>query len=441
MNVLVVGNGGREHALSLKIKASPFVERLYVAQGNAGTLSIAENVDIKIDDIEKLSNFVIKENIDLVVVGSELPLSLGLENIIKEKSNKIGKKVHFFGPSKECALLEASKDFSKSIMTKLNIPTARYESFQDYNKAFEYFASFNNLGSSFEGNNFENTANFESIPVIKVDGLASGKGVFLPKSIEEGKDILKSIMMEGLFGKAGSKVIIEERLEGEELSLMAFSDGKDIALLPVSKDHKRLLDGDLGPNTGGMGAFAPHPNYSKKEIEEFAKITIEPIIKEMAKRGTPYKGVLYAGLIVGRSGVKVLEYNCRLGDPETQVLMELFKGDIVPTLVACSEGTLRQNMPAWKEASAITVVMASEGYPEGKIVPTPLRKEDLKEEAGVKIIHAGTSEVDGVLYATGGRALCVTSCKKELKDAEKSVYERIEKITFPHAQYRKDIAK
>ena len=423
MKVLIVGNGGREHALALKIKTSPLVESIYVAQGNAGTLAIAENVAIKIDDIESLSDFVIEKELDLVVAGSELPLSLGLENIIREKSNKAGHKVHFFGPSKECALLEASKDFSKSMMKNLNIPTARYESFQDYEKAVEYFSS------------------FENIPVIKVDGLASGKGVFLPESIEEGKNILESIMKDGLFGKAGSKVIIEERLEGEELSLMAFSDGNDIALLPVSKDHKRLLAGDLGPNTGGMGAFAPHPNYSKEQIENFAKITIEPIIKEMTRRGTPYKGVLYAGLIVGKSGVKVLEYNCRLGDPETQVLMELFEGDIVPTLVACSEGKLSQNLPKWKNAFAITVVMANAGYPEGKIVPVPLKEAELKEEEGVKVIHAGTSIVDGTLYATGGRALCVTSCNKDASIAIKAVYNRINKINFKNSQYRKDISK
>ncbi|MGP1438169.1 MAG: phosphoribosylamine--glycine ligase [Treponema sp.] len=423
MNVLIVGNGGREHALALKIKESPLVKHLYVAEGNAGTFAIAENVSIKIDDLASLSDFAIRKDIDLVVAGSELPLSLGLENIIKEKSCKLGKKVHFFGPSKECALLEASKDFSKNMMKSLGIPTAEYESFQDYESALTYFSS------------------FKSTPVTKVDGLASGKGVFLPSTIEEGKDILTSIMKDGSFGKAGSKVIIEERLEGEELSLMAFSDGNVMAVLPVSKDHKRLLDGDLGPNTGGMGAFAPHPNYSKKQIEDFAKITIEPIIKEMARRGTPYKGVLYAGLMVGKNGVKVLEYNCRLGDPETQVLMELFEGDIVPILIACSEGNLSNNLPKWKDAFAITVVMANEGYPEGKIVPVPLKKEDLIEEDGVKVIHAGTSEVDGTLYATGGRVLCVTSCKKELVEAERSVYEKIKHITFPNAQYRKDIAK
>ena len=423
MKVLIVGGGGREHALALKIKASPLVETIYVAQGNAGTLAIAENIAIKIDDLEALSNFVIEKEIGLVVAGSELPLSLGLENVIREKSSKIGRKVHFFGPSKECALLEASKDFSKSMMKDLGIPTARYESFTDYDEACEYFSS------------------FKDTPVIKVDGLASGKGVFLASSVEEGKEILKSIMKDGIFGKSGNKVIIEERLQGEELSLMAFSDGKDIALLPVSKDHKRLLDGDLGPNTGGMGAFAPHPNYSNKQIEDFAKITIEPIIKEMAKRGTPYKGILYAGLMIAKDGVKVLEYNCRFGDPETQVLMELFEGDIVPTLIACSEGNLSSNLPKWKKAFAITVVMASGGYPEGKIVPVPLKKDELKEEDCVKVIHAGTSLIDGILYATGGRALCVTSCNEDANIAIKAVYNKISKISFENSQYRKDIAK
>ena len=423
MKVLIVGNGGREHALALKIKESPIVENIYVAQGNAGTLAIAENVAIKIDDIISLSDFVIEKGIDLVVAGSELPLSLGLENIIREKSEKMGRKVHFFGPSKECALIEASKDFSKNMMKALGVPTAEYETFQNFDEAFAYFSSFKN------------------IPVIKVDGLASGKGVFLPKTKEEGKNILKSIMKDGSFGKAGNKVIIEEKLDGEELSLMAFSDGREIALLPVSKDHKRLLDGDLGPNTGGMGAFAPHPNYSKKQIEDFAKLTIEPIIKEMANRGTPYKGVLYAGLMIGKKGVKVLEYNCRLGDPETQVLMELFEGDIVPTLVACSEGLLSSHLPKWKNAFAITVVMASAGYPEGKVIPVPLKEEELREEDGAKVIHAGTSLLEGVLYATGGRALCVTSCKEDAGVAVKAVYNKINNISFNNSQYRKDIAK
>ena len=429
MKVLIVGSGGREHSLALKINSSPCVKSVYVAPGNAGTCSCACNVAIKVDDIEALSDFAIKERIDLVVAGSEMPLALGLENLIREKSKQAGIEVAFFGPSKECAMLESSKDMAKTVMRASGVPTARYDSFSRFEDAVHYFSS------------FRDTFNCKLLPVIKADGLAAGKGVFLPESVDEGVAILSSIMKDGTLGASGEKLLIEERLEGEEISLLAFSDGECVAPLPIAKDHKRLLDGDAGPNTGGMGAFAPHPVYSWQQIYELTDITIKPIIAEMKRRGTPYKGILYAGLIMTKEGVKVLEYNCRFGDPETQVLMELLASDVVPIMLACDKGTLSATLPQWKDEYAITVVLANKGYPNGKIESVELNALQLNEEDGIKIIHAGTNFQDGHLMATGGRVLCVTACKKNREEAEKAVYERIGKITFPNVQYRKDIAK
>ena len=427
MKVLIVGSGGREHSLALKLSSSHLIDVIYVAPGNAGTHSCAQNVAIKADDVSSLSDFAVEKKIDLVLAGSELPLSLGLENIIREKSLQRGIKIAFFGPSKECAMLESSKAFAKSIMESCAIPTAMYASFTDVDEAIAYFSS------------FKETFNVELLPVIKADGLAAGKGVFLPSTVEEGIEVLTSLMKGSSLGSSGKKVVIEERLVGEEISLLAFSDGQDISPCPIAKDHKRLLDRDKGANTGGMGVFAPHPNYSYDDALKLANVTIKPVVDEMRKRGTPYKGILYAGLIMTKNGVKVLEYNCRFGDPETQVLMELLQNDLIPILLACDSGELPHFLPEWKSNYAITVVLANKGYPEGKIESVELKKEELNEKDGVKVIHAGTTIKNGALIANGGRVLCVTSCKNTLQDAEKSVYERIKKITFPNVQYRRDI--
>lgn len=426
MKVLIVGNGGREHSLALKLSSSAIVDSVYVAPGNAGTSLCAKNVAIKADDVSSLSNFAIENGIDLVVAGSEISLSLGLENVIREKSLKKGVDMAFFGPSKECAMLESSKSFAKSVMESCGIQTAKYASFTDLNEAITYFSSFKETS--------------ELLPVIKADGLAAGKGVFLPSTVEEGIEILSSLIKGGSLGSSGKKVIIEERLVGEEISLLAFSDGKHIAPCPIAKDHKRLLENDAGPNTGGMGVFAPHPKYSYEDALKLANITIKPIVDEMGRRGTPYRGILYAGLIMTENGPKVLEYNCRFGDPETQVLMELLQNDLMPILLACDRGELHHFLPQWKDEYAITVVLANKGYPDGKIESVELKKEELNEENGVKVLHSGTTMKNGVLVATGGRVLCITTCKKTLKDAKDSVYKRIKQITFPNVQYRQDIA-
>lgn len=429
MKVLIVGNGGREHSLALKIGSSPLVDSVYVAKGNAGTYECAKNIDINTRDIDALSSFALSEGIDLVVAGSEDSLALGLENVIREKCAKAGVDIAFFGPSKECAMLESSKSTAKSVMEAASIPTARYASFTDFDEAVKYFSS------------FRQTYGHDALPVIKADGLAAGKGVFITSSLEEGVSVLASLMKEKSLGTAGAQVVIEERLEGEEISLLAFSDGLAIEVLPIAKDHKRLHDEDAGPNTGGMGAFAPHPKYSYEAACELANIAIKPIIAEMKRRGTPYKGILYAGLMMSKDGPRVLEYNCRFGDPETQVLMELLACDLVPILLACDKGNLSSCLPKWKSGFAITVVLANKGYPDGKVESVELVADELGDEGGVKVIHAGTSRQDGKLVASGGRVLCVTSCKETLEDAQRSVYERIKNITFPHVQYRRDIAR
>lgn len=423
MKILIIGSGGREHAIALKLKESPNVEKIFIAPGNAGTAEVGENVNIAADEVHKLADFACENNVDLVAAGQEIPLCLGLADIVKEKASALGKKILFFGPSKKCAALEGSKSFAKALMKELNIPTAEYASFTDYTAAYSYAK---NLNYPF---------------VIKADGLAAGKGVFLPTSKEEGLTVLKEIMLEQKCGGAGARVIIEERLEGEEVSILAFSDGERISVMPSSQDHKRLKDGDEGPNTGGMGAYAPAPVCPYKKAQEYAELTILPIIKKMKEDGSPYIGVLYAGLILTKNGPKTLEYNCRFGDPETQALMELFSGDLAKTFAACAEGNLNLAPAEWKDGYAVTVVMANAGYPDGKINSVELKKEQLDSRNGVKVIHCGTKEKDGKLYAAGGRVLAVTAHKNTLEEALSAAYKKISNIDFPSALYRKDIGE
>ena len=427
MKALIIGNGAREHAIAHKMSSSPLIDTLYVAEGNAGTASFCKNVAIKIDNIEGLADFVAKEKIDLVVPCSEVPISLGIENAIRERN----KNILVFAPSKEGASLESSKAFAKSLMTDLNIPTAKYKSFTSYHDACSYFKSFSEKSKSM------------ALPVIKVDGLAQGKGVFLPTSVEEGLETLSSIMNDASFGDAGSTVVIEARLFGKELSLMAFTDGNSMGVFPISVDYKRLSTHNKGPNTGGMGSFAVTNDESIKKADELANIFIMPIIKELKNRGIVYKGVIYAGLINVGDGFKVLEYNCRLGDPETQSLLECMESDIVPMMVACSKGELAslKEKPTWKEGVALTVVMAQEGYPQGLLKEIELQKDELKDENCIKVFHGGTILKNGKIYAKGGRVLSITTLKESMKDAKEAVYKKISSITFPNSRYRKDIGK
>lgn len=423
MNILLVGSGGREHAIALKLKESACIEKLFIAPGNGGTDLIGQNVPIPADEIEKLTDFAFKNSIDLIIAGPEVPLCMGFADLVYKKNQECGTNIAFFGPQKACALLESSKIFAKEIMTELNIPTAKYFKFGDFNSAKEFI----------EKNGF----NF----VIKADGLAAGKGVILPKSKEEALTELENIMIKKCFGNAGTSVIIEEKLEGEEVSVLAFSDGNEIAVMPPSQDHKRLRDNDEGPNTGGMGAYAPTPICSKDKAEEYARAVILPVIQKMKKNGTPYIGVLYAGLMLTKDGPKVLEYNCRFGDPETQVLMQLFDGDLVKTMYACTKGSLKEAMPSWKKGCAATVVMAGKCYPFSSSPKIELKKEQLENSGKVKIIHAGTTAEGSKIFASGGRVLCVTADGNNLRDALNSIYEKIKTIDFENCQYRTDIGK
>lgn len=423
MNILLVGSGGREHAIALKLKSSPYCKKLFIAPGNGGTANLGENVFIKVDEVEKLSDFAFEKEIDLIVAGPEIPLCMGLCNIVQKKSKELGKKIAFFGASMECAKLEASKDYAKQIMSKLNIPTAAYKTFTNFDETVSYIK---NLDYEF---------------VIKVDGLAAGKGVIIPHTKTEAISELKKIMLENKFGSSGNKVIIEEKLEGEEISILAFSDGIHIAVMPSSQDHKRLKDNEEGPNTGGMGAYAPSPICPPELATKYAEQTILPVIKEMANNGTPYIGVLYAGLMLTKKGVRVLEYNCRFGDPETQVLMQLFDGDLVQTMFGCTNGYLDTSMPKWKDGYAATVVMASGGYPENNSPDERLNIAELKNTKNVTVIQAGTTIKNGELFAHGGRILCITSEDKTLKGALDKAYSKVATIHFNNAQYRTDIGK
>lgn len=423
MNILLIGSGGREHAIALKLKESPLCGQLFIAPGNGGTAALGENIPIKPEEVEKAANFAFENAVDLIIAGTEVPLCLGLGDIVAKKSKQYGKKIAFFGPSQACAKLEGSKDYSKQIMTSLHIPTAEYKSFTDFKAAEAHIA---NIKYDF---------------VIKADGLAAGKGVILPATKEEAISELKEIMLKNRFGASGHKVIIEERLTGEEVSILAFSDGKDIAVMPSSQDHKRLNDNDKGPNTGGMGAYAPAPICPIKEAEKYAAETILPVIKKMAKNGTPYIGVLYAGLMLTQKGIRVLEYNCRFGDPETQVLMQLFDGDLIKTMKACAEGRIHDAFPKWKKGYAATVVMASGSYPESSSPDEKLNAEEIKSDESATVIHAGTAIKNGDFFTHGGRVLCITANDTNLKGALDKAYKKISSIHFPNAQYRTDIGK
>lgn len=415
MKILLVGSGGREHALALKLKEKKSLE-LFIAPGNAGTESLGKNVPIKPDDVYELTRFAVDEKIDMVVVGPEAALCAGLADLLKKEA------IPCFGPSKAASQIEGSKVFSKKLMVELGIPTARYSMFDNFDEAAKWISKHD-----------------ISKYVIKKSGLASGKGVFLPTSHYEAVGIVHEILKD--INREKNEILIEEKLYGEEISILAFCDGKNYIVMPSSQDHKRIYDGDMGENTGGMGAYAPVPAYQNAETEKIAEKVIAPIIKHFAKSGKPYIGVLYAGVIITKDGPKVLEYNCRFGDPEAQSLMALFDGDLVQTMLDCCNGTLNTKTLQWKSGSAVAIVLANAGYPSGKIKETPLIESELKSEDSSYVIQGGTVKKDDTLIAQGGRALTVVAYADTLEDAVKNAYERIEKITFPHCQYRHDIAK
>lgn len=419
MKVLVIGSGAREHALCWKIAQSPLLTELYAAPGNAGISKLAKCLSIKSDDIAGLLAFAQKEKMDLTVVGPEAPLVAGIVDEFQKNGLKI------FGPSQAAARLEGSKAFAKVQMSKFGIPTADYEVFGNINEAKQYCVE------------------TEMPVVIKADGLAAGKGVMVCESSQDAVAALTTIMADKAFGDAGKKVVIEKKLEGEEVSILAFSDGVKVIPLASSQDHKRAYDHDRGPNTGGMGAYSPCPFVTEEKFNEIIDLAVRPMIKGMAAEGTPYRGLIYAGIMLTKDGPMVLEYNCRFGDPETQVVLPRMKSDILPILMQIAGGALLSTDLEWYEKACITVVIASGGYPGFYHTGFPITGLD---SAGAKedvfVFHAGTAlnEKQQVVTA-GGRVLTVTAVGENLRAAYDRAYSQITKISFEGSFYRRDIGR
>ncbi|MBU3758655.1 MAG: phosphoribosylamine--glycine ligase [Candidatus Omnitrophica bacterium] len=419
MRVLLLGSGGREHVLAWKIAQSPLLTKLFVAPGNTGISDLAECVPLSLSNLDGLVEFALKESIDLTVVGPEAPLVEG----VWDRFHAAGLKV--FGPSRDAAELEGSKAFSKDMMHKYSIPTAHYEVFSNVNEAKHY------------------AVEAEMPVVIKADGLAAGKGVVICKSSQEAVETLGRMMSEGAFGDAGKKVIIEEMLEGEELSVLALTDGDSVIPLASSQDHKRVYDYDRGPNTGGMGAYSPCPQISREKLQEIVDLSVKPMIRGMAAEGKPYRGLLYAGIMLTEKGPYVLEYNCRFGDPEAQAVIPRLKSDLIPVMLEIAEGKLKTKTLEWHDKASVAVVLASGGYPgafeKGRLI-TGL--EALKGAADVHVFHAGTElNAQGKVVTAGGRVLAVVGLGDTLREAQDKAYQAVSKIQFEGMHYRRDIGR
>jgi len=417
MRILVVGGGGREHALCWAIAASPLCTKLLCAPGNAGIAKIAQCVEVAAEDLEGQVALALAERVEFVVVGPETPLVGGLADQLA----RLGIKV--FGPTAEAAQLEGSKGFTKDLCRRHAIPTAAYERFADLDKAVAYIKR-------------------QGAPiVIKADGLAAGKGVIVAETVQQAIDAVRDMLSGSRFGAAGSSVVIEEFLDGEEASLFALCDGEHALPLAGAQDHKRAFDGDKGPNTGGMGAYSPAPILDQAMIERAMREIVRPTVRAMKADGVPFQGVLYAGLMIGKSGPKLIEYNCRFGDPECQVLMMRLKSDILPALIAAADGALAHFDLRWSDDTALTVVMAAKGYPD-----TYKRGSEIKGLAeagkvdGVQIFHAGTKADGGRILANGGRVLNVTGMAPTVEEARARAYRAVDLIDWPDGFCRRDIA-
>ncbi len=418
MKILVIGSGGREHALVWKIAQSRLVSEIFCTPGNAGIENLATLVDIKADDIDGLLDFARKKKIDLTVVGPELSLMLGIVDIFEEAGLKI------FGPSKKAAMLEGSKTFSKNILKKYNIPTANYKTFTSPQIARAYLKS-------------------QKFPVvIKADGLAAGKGVMICQTLESSYESIDEIMVKKVFGDAGNTVVIEEFLEGEEISVLAFSDGINVLPLEFAQDHKAIFDEDQGPNTGGMGAFSPTPIINEAMSKDILENILKPTIKALDRERKTYRGILYAGLINTCQGLKVLEFNARFGDPETQPLLMRMENDIVPLFLATIDGTLNNQKLKWSPEASVCVIMASAGYPgtypKGEEI---IGLDKLKKYTKTVVFHAGTKIVNNKLVTNGGRVLGVTSLGNTISEAIKNSYQAVSEISWKSVYYRKDIGR
>lgn len=421
LNILIVGSGGREHALAWKLGQSARVKQIFVAPGNAGTAVSHTNVAIKDSDIDGLLTFAQEHNIDLTVVGPEVPLSLGLVDRFQAAGLMV------FGPSQAAAQLESSKAFAKTFMLKHNIPTAVSATFNEFELAKAFV--------------LENSAtiNRDGI-VIKASGLAAGKGVFVCDNMEDAIVALEQTMIDHAFGTAGDEVVIEERLVGSEVSLLAFSDGKTVVPMLPARDHKRVFDDDEGPNTGGMGVYAPPPDVDDAWIRQVQQTVLEPTVKGMAQRGTPYVGVLYAGLMLTSEGAKVLEFNCRFGDPETQVLLPMLDSDLVDVIETCLNGTLVPEDVQLHDGACAAVVMASEGYPGSYPKGLPITGLDFMPD-DVLVFHAGTALLGDTVVTSGGRVLAVCARGADLETAVSRAYTGINHIHFEGAHFRNDIGR
>lgn len=418
MKVLVIGNGGREHALCWKLSQSSLLKKLFIAPGNPGTAMHGENVLIPAEDISGLKAFALRESIDLTVVGTELPLTMGIADEFK----KAGLRV--FGPSKAAALLEGSKTFAKDLMRKYKIPTGFYKGFENHDQAVAYVEA------------------HQGPFVVKADGLAAGKGVIICGSKDEAKESIRLIMRRKAFGSAGNRIIIEEFLEGEEASFLAITDGVNCVPLAPAQDHKAILDNDLGPNTGGMGAYSPAALITEDLEKEIMDTVMLPAVKAMEAEGRPYRGILYAGLMIKAGRPKVLEFNCRFGDPETQPILMRLEDDLLEVLSRCAEdGRGLDGVELnWSERSAVCVVMSSEGYPgeyvKGHEISGLKEASDLKD---VMIFHAGTAIRDSRVVTSGGRVLGVTALGDDLRHAIERAYAAVNMITWKGAYFRHDI--
>lgn len=416
--ILLIGSGSREHALAWKLRQSPRVDKIYIAPGNPGTAQFGENVEIEAANITALAAFAQKNKIDLTVVGPEDPLALGIVDAFRAKGLKI------WGPVRAAARIESSKVFSKQLMKEAGVPTAEFETFQDHGKAVAYVKS-------------------KGAPiVIKASGLALGKGVIIVQTLEEAKKTLREIMVDKIFGDSGSEVVIEEFLEGMEFSAHAFCDGKTFQMLPCSQDHKRIFDGDRGPNTGGVGTIAPLPWMTKEIMEQIATTIITPILKALVERGAPFTGLLYPGLMMTKNGPKVIEFNCRFGGPECESYMRLLKTDLLEILEACVDGNLDKIKIEWNTGYACCIILYSKGYPgkyeKGKEITGISEAEKLKN---IVVFHAGTKTEGGKLLTNGGRVLGVSATGGTLQEALNNAYEAVKLIHFDGMHYRTDIGK
>ena len=413
MNILVIGSGGREHALFWKLSKSPRADRIYAIPGNPG---MGEMTDISVTDNAGILRFAQEKKIGLVVIGPEVPLMNGLADDLETAG------IPVFGPRANAAEIEGSKSFAKDLMKKYGIPTARYEVFSAAEPARAYIRR-------------------EGAPiVVKADGLAAGKGVIVAMTEQEALDAVDAIMEDNFFGDAGARVVIEEFMEGEEASLLAFTDGKTIRPMISAQDHKRAFDGDQGPNTGGMGTYAPAPVMTPEMTERAVEEILKPTIAAMAKEGRPYRGCLYLGLMITAEGPKVVEFNARFGDPETQVVLPLLDGDLIEIMHACAAGTLADVPIRWKNSAAVCVVLAAGGYPGSYKKGDEIQGIADAEAAGALVFHAGTAERDGKIVTNGGRVLGVVGMGADISSAAESSYAAVARISFKDAFYRKDIA-